>query len=935
MTHHARGSRSALIRPSARVAVLALVMAGMLVIGPARVALSAAARTGPAPRSLVAAGTNLLGNSRGTVGDTSAQGWDAVTIPGWQVAAGLPTIVRYGTAGFPKAKGNWPASRGNLFAGGAGGTASLVQVARVGPGDAGARYTIGAWLGGTKTSDASVTVDFLNPSGKLIGAKTIGPAGRSARPVLSARTASGTVPRGVVEARVTVRLATTLTDINGPNAPLTGYNGATAAALSLTLSRPAPRPAPLRPPVALVPRYQHVFLFYLENQDYGQVIGNSKGAPYLNSLRAKGTLLTNVFAEEHPSDANYLAFAGGSAFGVPLDDPAEENPLYTINAANIGDLLTAKGETWKAYTQSADGPCDDTVHGYYWNDDQPMLYFADVRDRPAYCAAHVVPLEELTGDLAEAASTPSLSWIAPDDCSDMEGCGIAAGDAFLKTELTEIMNSPAWRTQRSLAIITFDEDAADGQRPAQHVPTIVLASSGVRGGATDPTRYTHYSLLRTVEAALGLGTLTANDKYAQPLSDTFYPERSRGPRRHVQPARTTRAPSARPAVTPAPAEDASREVGNNAGAVAPPATVRSAEVTPGSAQTPRAAASVARFLTAAAAARQPIAWVANYASNSVTPVNLATRKAAKAIPVGPGPRAITATPNGTTVYVADSQSDTVTPISAATGKAGKPIRVGANPWALAMSPDGHTLYVANDGSGTVTPVDTSTGRPGRPIPVGSDPRAIAMAPDGRTAYVLNWLSGTVTPIATATGRPGRPIRTGAFPVAFAFAPGAGTLYIANFGSDTVTPIDTATNRPGRPRPAGYAPDALAATASGVYAVDGNSDEVTRLGTGQQTRVGFSPAAIAVSGATAYVVNTIDSTVTPLAVRTGKPAQPLTAGKPLSVGAYTYPTAITIAGQTAIVVQPYNYTISLINTKTSKVSAPITVGAFPAAVTVTG
>jgi hypothetical protein len=38
------------------------------------------------------------------------------------------------------------------------------------------------------------------------------------------------------------------------------------------------------------------------------------------------------------------------------------------------------------------------VHGYYWNDDQPMMYFQNVRDRPRYCASHVVPLEELTGD---------------------------------------------------------------------------------------------------------------------------------------------------------------------------------------------------------------------------------------------------------------------------------------------------------------------------------------------------------------------------------------------------------------------------------------------------------------------------------------------------------------------------------------------------------
>jgi hypothetical protein len=161
------------------------------------------------------------------------------------------------------------------------------------------------------------------------------------------------------------------------------------------------------------------------------------------------------------------------------------------------------------------------VHGYYWDDDQPMLYFKDVRDRPSYCAQHVVPLEELSGDLAHASTTPSFAWVAPDDCSDMEGCGIAAGDAFLRTELTAIMNSPAWRTQRSLAIITFDEDDTDGQQPAQRVPTLVLASSGVRPGVTDSTRYTHYSMLRTVEAALGLGTLTANDRYAPAFNAVF------------------------------------------------------------------------------------------------------------------------------------------------------------------------------------------------------------------------------------------------------------------------------------------------------------------------------------------------------------------------------------------------------------------------------
>jgi hypothetical protein len=85
-------------------------------------------------------------------------------------------------------------------------------------------------------------------------------------------------------------------------------------------------------------------------------------------------------------------------------------------------------------------------------------------------------------------------------------------------------------------------------------------------------------------------------------------------------------------------------------------------------------------------------------------------------------------------------------------------------------------------------------------------------------------------------------------------------------------------------------------------VDGNADEITRLGTGSATRVGYSPDAIAVDGTTGYGVNTIDGTVTPVDVRTGK------AARPLNVGAYSYPTVITITGQTAVVIEPYGYTV---------------------------
>ncbi|MFZ0172726.1 MAG: alkaline phosphatase family protein [Acidimicrobiales bacterium] len=489
------------------------------------------ARSRPIGRShIAAAGTNLLVNAGAEAGDASGAGWDAVTVPGWQVVEGLPTVVRYGTAGFPSRSDAGPSHRGRqLFAGGAGGTAELVQdVALQIPNGqrppAVVDYDVSAWLGGTKTSDASVRLQFLSAADRSLGSTFIGPVGRSGlggAKRLALRQLDGSLPAGTAEVEVGLVLATSLTDDDGPDAPQVGYDRAVADNLSFSVSAAVVGPPVLAPPAAQVPRFDHVFVYYFENEDFRSVIGNSLQAPYLNSLLPRSSLLADLYAEEHPSDGNYLALAGGSTFGIPLTDPLEENPTYTINARNLGDLLEAAHESWKGYLQSANGPCDDTVHGWYWDDDLPFLYFRDVRKRPAYCATHLVPLAELSTDLKETSTTPSFAWVSPNDCDDMEGCGITAGDTFLAQTLGEILRSPAWTTQRSLVIITFDEDGYDFERPAQLVPTIILGSQDVRQGWVSMTRYTHYSLLRTIEAALGLGTLTDNDLYAQPVNDVF------------------------------------------------------------------------------------------------------------------------------------------------------------------------------------------------------------------------------------------------------------------------------------------------------------------------------------------------------------------------------------------------------------------------------
>lgn len=94
-------------------------------------------------------------------------------------------------------------------------------------------------------------------------------------------------------------------------------------------------------------------------------------------------------------------------------------------------------------------------------------------------------------------------------------------------------------------------------------------------------------------------------------------------------------------------------------------------------------------------------------------------------------------------------------------------------------------------------------------------------------------------------------------------------------------------------------------------------------------MGYSPAAIGISGSTAYVVNVISGTVTPISTTTGR------AGRSLSVGLYSYPTALAFAGSTTVVLDSYAGQVSLINTSTQHVYAPITVGNFPTVVAISG
>ena len=53
----------------------------------------AGARPAGASAPLAPIGSNLIRNGSAELGDASGTGYDAVTIPGWQVVSGLPSVI--------------------------------------------------------------------------------------------------------------------------------------------------------------------------------------------------------------------------------------------------------------------------------------------------------------------------------------------------------------------------------------------------------------------------------------------------------------------------------------------------------------------------------------------------------------------------------------------------------------------------------------------------------------------------------------------------------------------------------------------------------------------------------------------------------------------------------------------------------------------------
>jgi phosphatidylinositol-3-phosphatase len=331
-----------------------------------------------------------------------------------------------------------------------------------------------------------------------------------------------------------------------------------------------------------MPRFQHVFYIMMENQAYDEIIGNAS-APNINALANQYALATSYYGVTHDSEPNYVAAVGGSYFTVtnttgplpPNVDNSSDNAYYCsptnplpecagttgnhqINAPSLFSQLEGAGQTWKTYQQSIPSVGYQGLYypssavRWYASKHNPILnflaYYGPAPTSSTFTpnAAQqaelnkMVPDTQFATDLASG-NVPSFSFIVPNQCNDMHGASgcptgsalIQAGDTYVAQTVNAIMSWSGWQQGNNAIVITWDENDYTGldcntsvsvASNGCQVPTIVVANHGPRGVKYNVPA-NHYSLLLSVEDALGLGCLQqacpSSGSNVQPMTPMF------------------------------------------------------------------------------------------------------------------------------------------------------------------------------------------------------------------------------------------------------------------------------------------------------------------------------------------------------------------------------------------------------------------------------
>jgi hypothetical protein len=249
--------------------------------------------------------------------------------------------------------------------------------------------------------------------------------------------------------------------------------------------------------------FKKVLIVIFENTAYQEAVSQ----PFFAKFAKDGALLTNFFAETRPSQPNYLALVSGDTYGVT------RNNNVNLNVRHVGDLLEAKGKSWKIYLEDYPGNCFTGAYsGDYVRRHNPFISFLNVQQDAARCNAHLVGSDTFQTDV-QSGNLPDFSIYVPNQSHNGHDTGVDYADRWFSSTFGSLLQNPKFM-QGLLVITTFDE--AKGAGPNR----IYTAFRGdmVKPGSQFSARVSHYSLLKMIEDAFGLGNLRRGDARASEIT---------------------------------------------------------------------------------------------------------------------------------------------------------------------------------------------------------------------------------------------------------------------------------------------------------------------------------------------------------------------------------------------------------------------------------
>src|SRR6185312_9092725 len=131
-----------------------------------------------------------------------------------------------------------------------------------------------------------------------------------------------------------------------------------------------------------------------------------------------------------------------------------------LTVDNIFRQVRTAGLSEKSYEESMPSNCAQTGSGLYQPKHNPAAYYTGGSDRQA-CQSDDVPLGTLSSGALVSDLTnntlPNFSFITPNMCDDTHDCSTATGDKWLQQWVPVILNSKAYKGNRTALLITYDE----------------------------------------------------------------------------------------------------------------------------------------------------------------------------------------------------------------------------------------------------------------------------------------------------------------------------------------------------------------------------------------------------------------------------------------------------------------------------------------------